>query len=144
MSQLDNVPSKLVQLMCITEEVPDAKHPVDGDLFDFKKIAILAPFGSDFKRKLKSVVFTQKLTQPALWSRDGVLGKALNYDYWLSRLGGFQQETNSVDKNLKKSTGTLPETPKQVRINHEVVIAMKIVLIFQQLASDAVRWQEDK
>ena len=50
----------------------------------------------------------------------------------VSLLGGFHQVANSVDKNSKKSTGTLDslETPAIVDSSkHKVVIAIKSVRI---------------
>ena len=58
-------------------------------------------------------------------------------------LGGFEQAANSVDKNLKKSTGTLKADADFS--NHEVVIVMESVCgSSNKLTSDALWWQEDK
>ena len=68
---------------------------------------------------------------------------------WLFLLDGFEQAVNSVDKNLKKSTGTLLDHRKPLNMcgflqTQSIVTAMKNVRLIELLASDAVRWQEDE
>ena len=61
--------------------------------------------------------------------------------------GGFKQAANSVDKNLKKFTGTLDHwklLSKCGFLQARRVIAMKSAWIVQYLASDTIWWQEDK
>ena len=65
----------------------------------------------------------------------------------MSLLGGFEQAANSVDKNSKKLqehyiTGNSYAGADSYK--HKVVTSMKSVRIVPRLASDAVRWHEDK
>ena len=60
--------------------------------------------------------------------------------WWLRKSSKFNgQEYEEIYRNIESL-----ETPKQGEfLYHKVVNAIKSVLIIQQLASDAVGWQED-
>ena len=84
--------------------------------------------------------------QPKPWSRCCVLDKTLYDDYlcWWLQLNKQQIQRTRIRRNSQEQWITENSLAGADSSKHEVVIAMKSARIVQYLASDAIRWQEDK